>query len=192
MLRASSACCFEWSLDKLRAGLRAETLAYVIQACSSSLRGLSFAGLPVDAALSPLTRCSALTRLDLAGCSLDDQHLPGLNNVLANTLTLSQLDLSANELGQGHLLELRHLPNLTSLSLSMNRLRTLPQDVSTLSSLTLLHLGANALDAVPDALRCLNRLTDLDLGPETPNPRPSFDLAPEIPNPRLPSLILDH
>jgi hypothetical protein len=93
--------------------------------------------------LNAMVSCSSLTRLDLAKSELDNQHLPGLRQVLCQTPHLLHLDLCANELSDGHLLPLEECRQLQWLGLCMNGLEALPPGLSTLTNLTLLLVGSN-------------------------------------------------
>jgi internalin A len=113
--------------------------------------------------LQALSICASLTRLDLAE-SLENEHLPGLIQVLRNTPVLTHLDLCANRLSEGHTLPLEACAHLKWLNLSMNDLSSLPPGISKLTWLTVLMLGGNALDHVPPSLGHLRQLIELDLG----------------------------
>ena len=80
---------------------------------------------------------------------------------LASRLTV--LDVSNNRLEQLEHAELDKLPNLVSIKMSNNKLRTLPPYFGQFTHLRSLNLSSNYIEAFPDFLCELKGLVDLDI-----------------------------
>ena len=77
-------------------------------------------------------------------------------------LKLTSLDISCNQL-RSLPESIFNLTNLTSLNIGLNRLSELPESIGNLTNLTSLNIGTNGLKQLPESIGNLTNLTSLKI-----------------------------